>query len=331
MFGAIAAMCAFLLAREIVPRHPVAAVAAGLLVAFQPMFAFMSGSVNNDSGVNAAAAMVILLVVRALVRGLTPRSGLVLGVAIAVMPVLKGTGYALYPLLLLALVAALVRHHSRADLRAYAALGAGFVATYIAWSLTSKVIDASVVTTPGGTAPATGARDNIPGYLSYLWQIFLPPLPGMTDLLRPQWPFWDIYIVRGWGAFGWYAVTFPLRVYAAILAATIAVGAGGVVVLARHRERVRRDWPVLLFLVAVPAVVIAAVEAAYYSPEMRYLTPEFGRYLFPAITALAAMAVGGCFALGRRWAPVLVTALVAGIIVLNYASQLLTLGGFYSG
>ncbi|MEA2481343.1 MAG: hypothetical protein QOJ07_3265, partial [Thermoleophilaceae bacterium] len=98
LFGAVVAMCAFLLVRELVPRHPVPAVAAGLLVGFQPMFAFISGAVNNDNGVNALAAIVVFLVVRGLRRGLTWRTGLALGVALVVLPLMKATGYELYPL-----------------------------------------------------------------------------------------------------------------------------------------------------------------------------------------------------------------------------------------
>ena len=331
LFGAIVALCAFLLVRQFAPRHPVPAVAAGLLVGFHPLFSFMSGSINNDMGVNAAAAVVILLVVRGLMRGLSWRSGAALGAAIALLPVLKGTGYALYPLLLLAFAAMLLRHHSRADLRGYVGLAGGFVAAYVAWAVVSSAFDQSTVTTPGGVAPGNSAFSDPSGYLSYLWQIFLPPLPFMTDLLAPRWPFWDIYIVRGWGAFGWYAITFPLWVYAAIFLVTLVVGGLGAKLLATHRDRLRRDWPALLFLIAVPVVIIAAVEAAYWAPSQRPVIPEFGRYLFPAVSALAAMAVGACFALGRRWAPVAATALVGGMIVLNFASQLLTLAGFYSG
>lgn len=330
LFGLVAAVCAFLVVRELVPRHPVPAVAAGLLVGFHPMFAFMSGSVNNDMGVNAAAAVVTLLMVRGLRRGLTWRSGAALGVIVAVMPVLKGTGYALYPLLAIALAVMMIRRHSRADLRAYAALAATFLATAVAWSVLSSTFDQTAVTTPGGTAPGSTATSNPLGYISYLWQIFLPPLPFMTDLQDSAWPFWDIYIVRGWGAFGWYAVTFPRWVYAVILAVTVVVGLLGFRVLRTHRDRFRRDWPALLFVIAVPVVIIAAVEAAYWSPVPRPVNPEFGRYLFPAMPALAALAVGACFALGRRFAGVAAAGLAAAVIVLNYASQFLTLAGFYS-
>ena len=90
-------MFAFLIVRELMPRQPWAAVAAGLLVAFQPMFGFMGGAINNDNGVNAAAAAIAYLLIRGLRRGLTWRLGLALGAALAIAPLLKGTGYFLYP------------------------------------------------------------------------------------------------------------------------------------------------------------------------------------------------------------------------------------------
>jgi hypothetical protein len=152
----------------------------------------------------------------------------------------------------------------------------------------------------------------------------------MTDLQVARWPFFNIYIERGWGSFGWYAVQFPRTVYGIIALVTAAVGVGGVLTVRRYRDWARRNWLPLVFVALVPAVVIAAVEAAYFAPEPRQVVPEFGRYLFPAITALAAMAVGACLAFGRRHAPVAATALVSGVIVLNYASQLLTLAGFYT-
>jgi hypothetical protein len=186
------------------------------------------------------------------------------------------------------------------------------------------------VTTPGGSAPGGGARTNPQGYLSYLWQVFFPTLPFMTELHHTSWPFFDIYIVRGWGSFGWYAETFPRWVYWIIVFATGAVGALGVSLLWRHRDRVKRDWPVLVFIALVPLVVIAAVEAAYYTPDRRAVIPEFGRYLFPAMAPLAAMAAGACLAFGRRWAGVAAAVLVAAVIVTDYAAQLLTLAGFYS-
>jgi 4-amino-4-deoxy-L-arabinose transferase-like glycosyltransferase len=318
----------------------VLAAAGGLLVAFHPMFGFMGGAVNNDNGVNALAAITILLTVRALRRGVTVRSGVALGVAIALLGIMKATGFALYPLLALAGVGLLIKRHSRRDLIAYAATLASLVAVVVGWRVLSGLWEQPVATAAGaggggGGGATAGTTANIAlddplGYLSYLWQVFLPPLPFMTDLFIFKWPFFDIYIERGWGAFGWYAVLFPRWVYGVILAVSVAVGALGVRAALRNRDWVKRHWLEVAFVVLVPVTVIAAVEAAYFSPSQRPVLPEFGRYLFPAITALSAIAVGSCLGLGRRWAPVGATALVAAVIVLDYASQLLTLAGFYT-
>ena len=54
LLGALVAACAFGIVRELLPRQRFAAVAAGLLVAFHPMFSFMAGAINNDNGINAA-------------------------------------------------------------------------------------------------------------------------------------------------------------------------------------------------------------------------------------------------------------------------------------
>jgi hypothetical protein len=57
---------------------------------------------------------------------------------------------------------------------------------------------------------------------------------------------------------------------------------------------------------------------------------EQGRYAFPAAAALAVIAVGGTFGLGRRRHVQLATALVVAMIGFNCASRLLALGAFYT-
>ncbi len=80
-----------------------------------------------------------------------------------------------------------------------------------------------------------------------------------------------------------------------------------------------------------PICVLVAVEAAYFAPDGgRTVVAEQGRYIFPAIAALAAIAVGGTFGAGRRWHVPLATTLVVAMIGLSYASQWLTLGSFFT-
>ena len=125
LLGALAALFAFLLARELAPERPWLGVLAALIVVYEPMYGFISGAVNNDVGVNAAAAAVAYLLVRLLRRGLTIPWGFVTGLTLVALPLIKETGLSLYPVAALALIAALWLHHSRADVRGFAGAGGG--------------------------------------------------------------------------------------------------------------------------------------------------------------------------------------------------------------
>ena len=76
LYGALTAVFVLLAVRELAVHSAWAWVSAGCLVAFQPMFGFISGAVNNDSGVNAGAACLMWLLLRGLRRGpVVPNSG----------------------------------------------------------------------------------------------------------------------------------------------------------------------------------------------------------------------------------------------------------------
>ena len=336
LLGALVALCAFGVLREVLPRQPTAALAAGLLVAFQPMFGFMAGAVNNDNGINAAAALALYLTIRALRRGLTWRIALALGATLAFAPLLKETGYEIYPAVAVGLLGMAWRRHRLIDTRAWAALVAAFLAVREGWSLLQPVFYPPVAGhAPGGGIAAASAlttAEQMPGrFAVYLWELFLPRLSFMGDLFPPGWPFRQVYVERGWGAFGWYTWLFPNWVYTAI------VFAMGLVALLALSAAVRERLAVLarFFEVAVialfPICVLVAVEAAYFAPNGgRTVVAEQGRYIFPAIAALAAIAVGGTFGAGRRWHVPLATTLVVAMIGLSYASQWLTLGSFFT-
>jgi hypothetical protein len=168
-------------------------------------------------------------------------------------------------------------------------------------------------------------------FAEYLWQLFLPPIAFMGRLFPPGWPFFQVYIERGWGAFGWYSILFPRWVFVVILTVMVLVAVAGLWGAWRWRARLAsRGWEIAL-LILVPICVLVAVEAAFFAPNGgRTVVAEQGRYIFPAIGALAALAVLGTFGLGKRWHVPLVTALVVAMIGLCYAGQLMTLGGFYT-
>ena len=332
LLGALVALCAFLLVRELLPRHPVAAAGAGLIVAFQPMFGFMSGSVNNDMGVNAAAAVLLYLLIRGLRRGLTPQLGVAIGVVLVVTPLVKGTGYALYPAALIALGAMAYRQRLTRGLMPFAAVAGTFVVLLGGWTLLSQVFERPTITTPGGDAPVVGTATRDPmGVISYVWQTFLPRLPFMFEFTPAhQWPAFETYIQRGWGAFGWYAMRFPEWVYVVIAVLMIAVGALAALALWRRRAEARSRLAEILVLAAALAAVVIGVEIAFYHHVPRTLLPVGGRYAFPAITVLATIAVGSAFAVRRRLFVPAIAVLVVLVLGMSYASQVFSLSAFYS-
>jgi hypothetical protein len=336
LLGAIVAICAFGVVRELLPRQRAAAVAAGLLVAFHPMFGFISGAINNDNGINAAAALSLYLVIRGLRRGLTWRVALALGATLAIAPLMKETGYEIYPAVAVGLLGMIWRRHRLRDAVSWVAAAAAFLAVHGGWSLLQPVFYPRVAGQPsGGGIAASGAlttAEHMPGrFLVYLWELFLPRLSFMGPLFPPGWPFKAVYLVRGWASFGWYTWSFPNWVYGVILAGMVATGLLALSTGIRERVFAKARFFELAVIALFPVCVLVAVEAAFFAPfGGRTVVGEQGRYIFPAIAALAAIAVGGTFGLGRRWQVPLATTLVVAMIGLSYASQLLTLSSFFT-
>jgi Predicted membrane protein (DUF2142) len=339
LLGAIAAAFTVLFVRELMPRAPLAVpVAAGLLVAFLPQFGFVSGAVNNDNGVNALAAAALYLAARALRRGLSPGTAAALGAVAMLLPLFKATGNALLPALALAVVVALVRHRGR--LLGVVALAAGAVAGRAAIYATDRLIDP--VPTPGAPAASDAlvsagpvlerVLDDPQLYASYLWQTFLPPLPFMNDLFLPTTPpGYEAYLKEGFAGFGWYAMFFAEWVYKLILVVVVFVVLAALVALWQRRRQLRVRWPEVALVVLAICGVLGGVAAAYMSGTGHLGgQPEQGRYAFVAIAAFAAVAGAALVSVRRGWLAYVAGALVAGMVALEWASQLMLLQRFYS-
>ena len=244
LMGALTAMLAYLIVLELLPGRRALAAAAGLLVGFEPMFAFISGAVNNDSAVNLGCAAIIYLFIRAMRRGLTVPVAIGLGLALVITPLLKGTGYELYPPAAVALLGLVARRHGRRDLMMLGLLGAAFLVFFFGWDAIRGIFHRDAFTTPGGATPGTsfGIRDHIKAYLVWLWQTLLPfKLPFMRDVTVIHWPFFNIYVQRGFAGFGWYAIFFPNWVYIPIVGGMLAVIVLGARALWIYRRR--GAWP----------------------------------------------------------------------------------------
>jgi hypothetical protein len=334
LIGALTVLFTFLLARELAPGRPWLAVLAALLVAYEPMYGFISGAVNNDVGVNAGAAALELLLIRMLRRGVTLPWGLLTGGLLILLPIVKGTAYSLYPVAAVAFLAALWRHHRRADVAGWGGLLAGALVVHELSAHLRGVLEPSQGNVPGPPAAAgaaNGALEHPLGYLGYLWEVFLPRLPFMAPHFEStNFPAFVIFVERGWGAFGWYDVFFDHWVYVVILVAMLIVPILAIVAARREWAFVRRSLPEAAILLLTPVAVVAGFEAAFYTTGARPFIAEFGRYAFPAIGPLAVLVVASLHALGRRWALLAGAGLLVAMLALSYASQLVTLTGFYA-
>ena len=317
LIGALACLFTYLLVRELSPSRAWLAVLAALLVAFEPMYSFLSGAVNNDIGVDGGAAAVAYLLVRLLRRGIDWRTTLPLGLILGILPFAKETAYDLYPLAFLALAGTIWVHRSRL-LRAWRGLVGGIVVLALATAaghLAGKGLS-EALQPPG--PPATGAAAGTAAttangvvtqvlhqpfsYLSYLWQAFLPRLPFMTPHFPPgSEPFDTIFVHRGWAAFGWYDVLFPNWVYRVLVVAMVVTGLIGILAAYRERRALRRRWAQVSLLVLFPIVVIAAFEAAFYTATNRPLDCRAGPVCFSGFGA--AGGVGGWNAVWSGPAP----------------------------
>jgi hypothetical protein len=336
LLGAVAALCAFLTLLELAPRREWLAVAAGLLVAFHPMLGFMFGVFNNDAGVNAAAALLIFLLVRGLRRGLSVPLAIALGATLAVLPAMKATGAALYPAAAVGIAGMIWRRHRAADLRDYAVLGGVAAAVLAIRAAVVSALEGPTAVVAGGVGGASvggtisRVLDDPSTFLSYTWQMFLPRLWFMNDLHVQKWPAFDVFIEGGWASFGWLVVRFPHWVYVVIAGVSILAAALCVVAVVRRRSQaLRLGWELAVLLVAI-AGVVGGVEAAYFTNAPRSVPAEQGRYIFTAAVPLAAIAVGASMAFRERLAPLVAAALATAVIGLSYASQLLTLTAYFT-
>ena len=215
LFGALVALFAFLTVRELLPRHargprcsPGCSSPSSRCSASSP-----ARSTTTTASTLAAAAIAYLLI-----RGAAARADLAARRSRSarcsrVAPLLKGTGYFLYPgrragAARHARARARPAHAARARRRARAPASP----CTVAWALIAPVFGRTLVTAPAGNNADRGrARVQRPGRLPLLrLAAVLPAAAGHDEHLRASASrSCTIYVVRGWGAFGWYAILFP--------------------------------------------------------------------------------------------------------------------------
>ena len=280
LLGAAAVYLTYLLALEVAPRHSNLALTAAALVAFNPMFLFISGSVNNDNLIVPLATLILWLVVRTLREGwLGNGRAVLLGILLGLAALTKLSGLALLPLTAAVLIVVAVRREAwGALLRWGAIIGVSVIAVAGWWYLRN-------------------------------WQLYGDPtgLNAMLDIAgrRPE-PFtlhrlqseFQGFRLSYWGVFGGFNVIGPQPLYGFYDLLVLAGMAGWAAWLVRRWGQWRSPAAgrLLVLAVWVLLVLLALIRwtAQTYASQ--------GRLAFPAIGAIAVLLAFGLAGwLPRRW------------------------------
>ncbi|HEX4719760.1 MAG TPA: DUF2142 domain-containing protein [Thermoleophilaceae bacterium] len=299
---------------------------AAALVALQPMATFMSGVVNPDTMLGAVWAAFAYTAARLVLLG--PSRGRLAATLLLVVAsfLTHGRGIAIIVPAVVALLLSLWRHRDRYP-------RAARIAPLVVVGLV--IVGAVFLTHRAayGGELTLGANFKVSGFLSYLWQFYLPPLPFMTPPPGPAYGYHQLIVQEFFGGrFGSLEIGFSAWVYAFVQALSLLMFAGLVAALIANRRVIARVWDVVLLL-AVTAVsqLLLLHIVSYRSLAGGTGDPLIvGRYLLPL---LAIYGVAGAFvslAAGRRFGPFVASGLIAISLALQLGGLTLTMTRFYA-
>jgi hypothetical protein len=335
LMAGVTALFAFMFLREALPKAPWAWTVGGLGVALAPLLGFISGGVNPDALLFAVCAALFYCFARAFRRGLTQRSAIAIGALIAIGSLTKLNFIGLAPGAVLGLIL-LARREAHISGRAayYRVLAPALliaVAPGMLYALVNALSGHHVLgfLSPSITA-VTGAHNSISGELSYIWQLYLPRLPGMHS------DFGEIFTARQiWfrdlvGLYGWTDTVFPGWVYdlALIPAGLLAALCIRELIVSRTELRIRVieivTYAVMSFGVLL---LIGAAGYRYQTTPAEYAEP---RYLLPMLALWGVVLALAARGAGRRWGPVVGVLIVVLVIGHDIFSQLQVIARYYS-
>lgn len=330
LLAGLTALFSFLFLREALPSVRWAWTAGALCVALSPLLGFMSGGVNPDAMLFAVSAAVFYLLARSFRRGLAMGGAAALGASTAVGLVTKLNFIGLVPGIVLGLLVLTVRAARVSGRSAYRMLvlagGIAFspVALYAAINALSGHPVLGLVSAVSTTHPALLAD------IDYIWQLYLPHLPGTADDFRGLFTARDIWFDGYVGQLGWLDVFFPAWVYsfalgvAAVLAGLFACG----LVRARSALRVRLSELAVYASMALGLMVLVGATGFQSFPGQ---TAAYGqaRYLLPLLPLLGATIALSARGAGRRWGLVVGVLLVTLFLAHDVFSQLQVIAHYY--
>jgi 4-amino-4-deoxy-L-arabinose transferase-like glycosyltransferase len=308
LMGAGTVICVYGTARELVgdrkgdrKGRPYVALGAAALVAFNPMFLFITASVHDDALANLVAAATLYATARLLVRGPTVRRASALGLLVGLCVLTKFTCLLVAPTVGFALTWRVLTGRGHDGWREAIRMGGIVLVLALLVGGWWFVRNTALYGEPTGLvreAEVWGTRENAPDLAAAVRE-----LGFLHD--------------SAWGVFGYGQISMPHMVYdLARLLDVVAVG-GFALFWARRRSETgffpENPVSVLFILASAPLVAFLVI----FARMMTCAVANFGRYLFVTSVVLAPLYTLGL----SEWVPArrrawLTLALALGMLAL---------------
>jgi 4-amino-4-deoxy-L-arabinose transferase-like glycosyltransferase len=285
---ALNALAGWLLAGEVLGRRRLPQLACGAVAGLLPMETFMGASVNPDSLMVPLWTFALWLGARVIIRAAPMRDAIALCAVAAAAVLTTYTSYALLPAVALALFAGWrgrPREQRRSALRQVAVSSLALFVPLFVWFVLARALRRGAI---NPVAPVTTHTSpfNVAQFLSYIWQFYLPRVPGMT---RFRWtgglPAYDVWLKEGTAVFGWLTVWLSSWIYKVVAIIVGTVGLASVWFVAKLRGR-NAVWLVGFFALAAIALIGGLNFTEYGSIINGQGHILQGRYLLPVIGLL---------------------------------------------
>jgi len=329
LMGGACALLTFLFLREALPAAPWAWTVGGLSVALMPSLGTMSGAVSPDALLAPIATALFYLLARGFRRGLSAAVAVALGATIAAGCLAKLTFLALLPGAIFG-CAVLVWRAARAgrlpSARSLTLAGGVAVLPAAAYGLRDASAAQPSANVVSG-AFALHGQHTIGGALSYMWQLYLPRLPGMDATFHGinGSLLWFEALV---GQYGWIETTFPWWVVRIAFVPAALLGLLCVCALVANRGSL---WARRLELASYGAISLGLLVAIGLDEYLHGAQGEYLqlRYLLPLVALAGAGLALAARGAGRRWGPVAGALIVTLMLGHDLFSQLLVISRYY--
>jgi 4-amino-4-deoxy-L-arabinose transferase-like glycosyltransferase len=276
LMGAGAVLCVYGTARELLPQRRTVAVGATALVAFNPMFLFISASVHDDALANLVAAGTLFMTARILVRGATAQRAATLGLLVGLAILTKLTCLLVVPTAGLALLYRSLVERGHTGWRDIVRLGGVIVLAALlvgGWWFVRNTLLYGEPTSMGRQTGVWGVRENAPDVLAAVREL------GFT---------YDSF----WGVFGYGQIPMPGWTYGLVrLLGMIALGGLTLFCVRRRDGNTLQELPPAVILILISAFLVAL--AVNFVRMTMSAAADFGRYLYVSLAVLAPLYVLG--------------------------------------